>query len=270
MHLSTTPSKLISVAFVSVLLGSCAGFSFPDLTSGSPGGSAMPTPTPPRISVANVLLSESPTQEELASYFCAQHVPAPANLLVCRAFGPVRSQQDLRFAFDLEIDVENPNQIPLPLVQALIGFTAYPGANSQNLGALCTSFCEDPNNCAQNAADACQSDEPEIRDMRSFGEAAAGFLIRAATGQANLQDLRIRTIPAGETLRIVMRLQVDTLQMLSLIERAGHGALDQIRQGTQPQFAIPYSVEGTAWVSIEGLGRVAAGFGPTTGEWQIQ
>jgi len=176
----------------------------------------------------------------------------------------------LRFSFDLELDIDNPNQIALPLLQALVGFTAYPGTASQNLGALCTSFCEDPTNCQQNAENACQSDDPEIRDVRSFSQAVAGFLMRAAAGQAQLEDLRVRTIPPGETLRVVLRLQVDSAQMLSLIERTGREAINQVRQGQQPRFVIPYSLEGTAWVAVEGLGRIGAGFGPITGEWALR
>ncbi len=37
-----------------------------------------------------------------------------------------------------------------------------------------------------------------------------------------------------------------------------------------PRFEIPYAIEGSAWVTVQGFGKIAAGFGPIQGVWQIQ
>ncbi len=258
-------STLVIFSVCAALIVGCAGFKFP-IQNGGGGGQAALRPDPPNISVANVTLAESPDNRQLAAYFCSQHAPIP---MICNAIGPVPGVNDLKFAFDLELDVQNPNQIALPLVQALVAFTAYPGEGEQNLGALCTSFCEDPSNCAQDAADACQSDEPEINDMQSFATAAAGFLIRAATGQVNMEDLRVKTVAPGETIRVVIRLQVNPLQMVNLIQRTGQDTIEQAKRGRTPSFTIPYSIEGSAWVSVQNFGRIAVNFGPMTGEWDL-
>lgn len=249
---------------LSGLCASCAGLQLPGT-----GGGAL-EPSPPDVSVAGVTVAEMPTSNALAAYLCGRYVPSPMNRVVCRAFGPEVSADDMRFAFDLEVDVANPNDIPMPVVQALVAFTAYPErTDAQNLGALCVSFCEDPANCAQDAADACQSDDPEIRDLESFAGAAANFLQRAATGQAGLEDLRVKTVDPGGSARVVVRLQLQPIQILELLREAGGSIMDEIRNGQTPTFAIQYSVEGSAWVSIQNLGRIAVDFGPVAGEWQM-
>jgi len=256
-------SRLLLLIPIS-LLSSCATLASLGLTDASHAPTGIEAP---RVSVAEVRLTDAPTDQALASFYCQRHVPALASQLVCRAFGPLRTERDLRFAFDVELEVQNPNTVPLPVVQALVAFTAYPNENSQELGAVCASFCEDPSSCAQDAAGACESDAPQIRDLSSFAGASVGFLRRVATGESSLEDLRIRTVAPGETTRVVVRLELDSNQVLGLIERAGEDAIDQVRQGQQPRFAIPYRIEGSAWVEVEGFGRFAAGFGPYERTW---
>lgn len=238
---------------------SCAGFQFPSTAQ----------PIPPEVSIANIRVAEMPTGALLAAYLCEGYVPAPMNAIVCRAFGPRVSASDLSFAFDLELDVANPNNIPLPVVQALVGFTAYPGEAEQNLGALCVSFCEEPTSCPQDAASACQSDDPEIRDMETFASAAAGFLVRAATGQTSIEDLRLQTVAPGESVRLVIRLRLQPVQLLELMRQTGQQTLGELRNGRVPSFAIQYRIEGSAWVRIENFGRLAVNFGPSDGEWRL-
>ncbi len=48
--------------------------------------------------------------------------------VVSRAFGPAVSEADLRFVFDVELEVQNRAAVPVPLVSALFAFTAFPGA----------------------------------------------------------------------------------------------------------------------------------------------
>jgi hypothetical protein len=114
------------------------------------------------------------------------------------------------------------------------------------------------------------SDEPEIRDMRDFANAATGFLIATAVGERKLSDLRIRTVPPNERLKMVVRLGLDPTQMVGLIRQYARAEIDRIKEGRIPELRIPYQIEGTTWVSVESLGRLASSFGPTTGEWQLE
>jgi hypothetical protein len=220
----------------------------------------------PKVSIGDVRLAEMPSNRALASYYCAQYLSP----LICRAFGPVATAADLNFAFDVELELANSNPVPLPLVQTLFAFTAFPGAeNRQNLGTVCLSFCKDPSNCRQDA-NACRSDEPEIRDVRDFGNAATGFLIATALGERRFSDLRVRTIPPNDRMKMVVRLGLDPVQMAGLIRQLSKGELERIKKAQMPEFAIPYEIEGTAWVAVESLGRLATGFGPAAGKWQLQ
>jgi hypothetical protein len=69
---------------------------------------------------------------------------------------------------------------------------------------------------------------------------------------------------------MVVRLGVDPIQMVDVISKLAKGDLDRIKQGKLPQLAIPYRLEGTAWVAVESLGRLATGFGPANGEWRLK
>jgi len=58
--------------------------------------------------------------------------------------------------------------------------------------------------------------------------------------------------------------------VIALVGTLGNDAIAQVKRGQVPRFVIPYQVEGSAWVTIESFGKIAAGFGPFTGQWVIQ
>ena len=205
----------------------------------------------PNVSIAGVRLVDIPSNKELASYYCSQYLGP----LICRAFGPVPAISDIHFAFDVELALKNRSAVPLPVVQSLFAFTAFPGESAAaNLGAVCLSFCENPDRCKQDA-DACTSDDPEIHDARDFVDAAAGFLFSVALGEKRFRDLRVRTIPPNDELRMVVRLGIDPTQMVDLIAKVAKGDIERVKAGRMPELAIPYQIEGTTWVAVESLGR---------------
>ncbi len=260
-NLAAMPTALRRALPALLVIGAlgCAGLGL------GTGGKALNI-KPPNISIAEVRLAQMPSNKELASYYCAQYLSP----LICRAFGPVSSISDINFAFDVELEFQNPNPVPLPVVQSLFAFTAFPGqTRSANLGTVCLSFCEDPNRCTQNA-NACTSNDPEIRDAKDFANAAKDFLFAVALGDRNFRDLRVRTVPPNDRTRMVVRLGVDPTQMVDLIARLAKGDIERVKQGRVPEFAIPYRIEGTAWVAVESFGRLARGFGPATGQWQLR
>lgn len=245
------------VLAVGALIG-CVGVAFP-------GAENKLRIKAPNITIAAVRLADAPTSRELASYYCAQYVGP----LICRALGPVQSISDIHFAFDVELEFENPNPVPLPVVQALFAFTAFPEDHTtQNLGSVCMSFCEDEEHCEQ-AADACTSDDPEIRDARDFADAAVNFLIALALGERSFDDLKVRTVPANDRIRMVVRLGLDPVKMVDLIRTLATEEIGRVKQAQVPTFTIPYQIEGSAWVAVESLGRLATGFGPVSGQWQL-
>lgn len=230
------------------------------------GGSPVKPPDPPRIVIANVGLANHPGPAIVARALCPRVAPG----LVCAAIGGAPSRAELQIGFAVQLDVTNPNPIPLPLVEALVAFTAYPGpTGANNLGAVCLSFCDQGASCPM-APDACTGGGPQIRTLSDFKAAAAGFLVAAATGQVSPDNLKIRTIAPNQTTRVTVALELDPEQVVALIARFATAALDQVKRGSVPKFEIPYSVEGSAWVTVQSFGKIAAGFGPVQGVWVLQ
>lgn len=231
-------------------------------------------PTPPTVRMVETRLAHAPTNEQIGLHYCtvyASRSPAGAlGAMACRVFGPLPTRADLQFRFQVEMEASNPGRVPLPMVEALVAFKAFPESNdSANLGAVCLSLCENPANCPQGGASACESTEPEIRDMDSFARAAVGFLVSVAVDQRRFEDLRIRTIQPSERIRFVAELSLDIDQTLSLIERTVRGAVDGAQRGQTPNIQIPYEVEGSVFVEVERFGRFAASFPAIAGNWDL-
>lgn len=185
------------------------------------------------------------------------------------ALGGAPSAAELKIAFAMQLEVTNPNTIPLPLVEVLVAFTAYPGPEgANNLGAVCLSFCNDAS-CPPRA-DACTGGGPQIRTMQDFAAASAGFLLAAAAGQVSPDDLKIRTIGPNQTTRVTVALELDPTQVVALMARFASAAIEQVKRGQVPRFDLPYAIEGSAWVTVEGFGKIAAGFGPMQGAWELR
>jgi hypothetical protein len=258
------PRHLLALATLSALsLSGCAEFlsqlRAPD------GISPLRAPTPPRVTVSQVRLTRAPTNEQLAAHFCTRVAPP----LVCALLGPAPSREDLQFQFTTDLEFENTNQVPLPLVEILAGFTVFPQATGErNLGAACLNLCEDPARCPPST-DACRSDARDIRTLDDFAGAAVNFLSAVATGQQRIENLRVRTLAPGARTRTQIHLQIDPDALLRVIEHSAARTLSQAQQGQPARFEIPWRFEGTAWLRVEGFGRFAAAIPPVTGTWQL-
>lgn len=249
-------------SFLLVLLSACA--QLPTLPTG-------PVAVPkPEIRVSAVTLEAHPSNKMLASFYCGQYVNGLA-ALGCKVFGSLPQKPDMRFTFSVTLTAKNPATVPMPVVSALVAFTAYPEAQGgQNLGAVCVTMCEDPMSCPQSD-DACASTTPEIRGMNDFAGAAAGFLVNAAlTGGSNVDAMRMPMVPPGGELPFKASLSLNVDQMLTLIKTLGADVMGDLKAGRIPTFEIPWAVEGSAWVTIEGFGRIGAPFPRQTGAWQLQ
>lgn len=250
---------------LSLVTGGCADINreLNQLNGAATAAAAAPALTAPRIDVANVALVTRPSNVELGRALCPR-VTSPA---ICMLLG---APSNVQFVFALQLTVHNDNAVPLPVVEALTAFTAYPGqSGGQNLGTVCLSMCNDPNAC-QPHPNACATTAPQIRTLQDFGGAAVGFLIAVATGQARFDNLRIKTIPAHGASTFSISLALEPNQLLTLIQRFGSDAIAMIKRGQAPQLSIPYRVEGSVWMDVANFGRLAAPFGPYNNSWAIQ
>lgn len=248
--MNTRRTKWAALAVALVASAGCAQLNSLAGSLGQGGGVAGAIPKP-SVSVSGVRLERAPSAKDVAGVLCKKVAPA----FVCGLLGGGDGNLQFRFAVDLEF--KNESNIPIPLVELLAAFTAFPEAQgAQNLGATCISLCEDPASCAQGGATACKADGKDIRSMADFGKAAAGFLFAVATGQEKLENLKIKTVaPKGKT-SVTFRLELNPEQILGLVTQLSGSVMDQVKQGKSPSFAIPYKLEGTVWVTIQGLGRI--------------
>lgn len=256
-----------------LLLPSCAALRSALTRPAGRGGVSEVRPSAPEVRLVEVRATHRPTDQQLAAHFCLQETArsplGPAGALLCRALGPLPTDADLQFTFDVELEAANPGQVPLPLVSALLAFTAFPEAEgTENLGTLCVSLCEE-GECPSRGDAACRSDAPEIRDVDSFARATVGFLVGLATGSRRITDLRVRTIPARQQVRFVASLAIGVEPMVRLLERTARTAVDAAQTGRQPEFVIPWAIEGSVFVEVESFGRFAASFPEARGSWDL-
>ncbi|MFO0649812.1 MAG: hypothetical protein U0326_26575 [Polyangiales bacterium] len=235
---------------------------------GGAGGGALGRPNPPTLLHTDVRLTERPTEQQLAAYYCSQAVNVPAIISPCRVFGAIPTRDSLRFTFAVDLTLRNDNRIPLPTAEALLAFTAYPQAAGQhNLGALCVSLRNEDQ--VTDLPDGCRDRGDNIRTMADFGGAAARFLFNVATGQTRVQDVRIRTIPPGGEIHVVVSLGLDPESTVGLIRTMSESSIQGLQRGQQPHFTIPYQLEGSLWIEVQNFGRFAVAIPQTRGEFDL-
>ena len=232
-----------------------------------PGGTMPMKPNPPNIKVSTVQLVSAPTNEALAFYAC----PQIAGKLVCRLLGRAPSVDELKFVFDLVLNVENNNSVPLPGVEALVAFTAFPANPAQaKVGAVCVALCPEGEMCGAPPVDGCTGGDQGLKTKEDYANAAVGFLIANATGQAKMSDLKVRMIPANTNIDVRVRLELSPQQMAKLIIQLSKDSMDQVKRGKIPAIEIPYEIEGTFWVNVQNFGKIAADFGPFRQSWRLK
>ena len=79
----------------------------------------------------------------------------------------------------------------------------------------------------------------------------------------------MRMIPAGQSISIKVRFDIDIDGMLRLIATAADDAIAQISRGQSPRLAIPIELEGSLWVNVEQFGKIGTGFGPYADTWVL-
>lgn len=255
---------------------------------------------PPSVQARGVRLVQHPTPEAVARWYCDQQLSP----FLCQALGPTPSPDQLKFVFDVDLAFTNPNTVPVPVVAALVALTVFPEgqpvpgrgsststtsggsilglptgrpatsdtsstpADDETLGTVCVALCEDDGSTCVQDPDACRL-EGSIRDIDDFAGAAIGFLTSLAVGQRRFEDLRVRTIPAGQSTTVSFRLSIDPERMLRVLVRVFSDIVTDFQAGRTPQLVIPYELEGTAFLNVEGFGRFAAEFPRYEDRWSL-
>jgi hypothetical protein len=233
-------------------------------------------PTPPTITFQGATLVQAPSQAKLAAYYCPDVIPVPLGGagLVCQGFfGRRPNVAEMAVAFDLRFRVANPNQIPIPLASILTAATLFPNVTNQRLGAACVQLCPagQPGCNGQPAPGACQDSSRDVRSLSDFGGAAANFLITTGVAAATGQPIGFVApkVSQASQLDVTVRFTLGPDQMLAAMRQVAVQSANQLKAGRKVTFVVPYRLEGTVWFDLGSLGRLAVGFGPSSGAWTL-
>ncbi len=235
---------------------------------------------PPSVSLKEVTLAQAPSQQVLTAYFCPRVLSSRLNLgaasdLICRPFfGAPPPPEQTKISFDVRLNVQNPNQIPIPLASALTAVNVFPGQQQSQLGAVCVSMCN-PSDPACGAQDphACPANATDVTSRAEIAQALGRMVIAEGARLASGEPLGIKApqVLASSSIDVIVRLAFDPQQLLPLLEQLAGQVAEQLRQGQRLSFAIPYALSGTLFTGDLGTaGVLSAPFGPIEGTWQLQ
>jgi hypothetical protein len=215
----------------------------------------------------------------MAAYYCPQLVPNPgglpgaAGLLCSQFFGAPPSLEQMRVSFDLRFKVSNPNHFPIPVAELLAAATVFPERTNQSLGAACVAFCgaNQPGCTGQPGPTSCQAQRSDIRSLADFRNAAAGLLISSGISalQGQTPSYTMPQVVRDAEVLVTARFSFGPAALLQVLRQLAQQAVQQLQTGKQLEFVIPYRMEGSVWLDVGSLGRVAVGFGPAAGSWTI-
>lgn len=264
------PARTLAFLVVAAASSSCA------MLANLPAGGGVGGITPPTIQFQGATLVQSPSQQRLAAYYCPQVVSVPfggAGLLCQGFFGPRPTPAEMEVGFDLAFQIDNPNNVPIPLSSVLAAVTVFPANTNQRLGATCVQLCPDGTAACtgQAAAGACEASSRDIRSLNDFGTATANLLIGAGISAAmgTPPTFVAPRVSAASKQDVVVRFSFGPEQLLATMQQLAEQSVGELKRGQSVSFTIPYRVEGTIWFDAGSFGRIAVGYGPVTGTFVL-
>jgi hypothetical protein len=235
--------------------------------------------SPPGITFQGANLVRSPSRRQLSAFYCPRVARSQGGLgfagdLLCsQVFGAAPAPADMTLGFDLHFQVANPNQVPLPLSEVLTAITLFPGAAQQNLGAVCFRLCAPGDAACQAGRDpnACRDAKGDIHTLADFPQAVANMLLAEGVSAAGGGPVRFEAprVLAGSSLDVVARFSLAPETVIPIFEQLARQSAGEFKAGRELSFSVPYNLQGTIFADGGSLGRVAAGFGPTGGQWNL-
>jgi hypothetical protein len=232
----------------------------------------------PSVSHKQSGLAKSPSQGMMASYYCPKVVPdviipGSAAAACTLAWGSPPSTSQMEVGFKSDYAIKNPNQFPIPVSEMLTAVTVFPNKTSQRLGAACVVFCgENDSACTgQPTADSCKSTDSDIKSIDDFAQATTNLLlaegIQLAAGEQ--PQFRLPEVNANSESDLSAMFGFGPDPLLTALQTLAEQSINQLASGQEVTFAIPYRLEGTVWLDVGSMGRVAVGFGPVDGEFVV-
>ena len=218
----------------------------------------------PTIETTSPQLRRAPSLAQLAAYYCPRVIHDPFVRMGCAAaLGPAPSPEQLAFEFGLTLTAKNPNHVPVPALDVLVGLTLFPGQDAEALGAICVTLG------AQAAGpDACTATNRDVRTWDGLAARVPGLIAGLASGQA-LDQLQQSSIVASGDLRVDFAFTIGVEPALRVIEKVARRFVEDAMTGRGGALDLPVSLAGTLFVQLPAVGRVGVGFGPIATTWRL-
>lgn len=239
-----------------------------ELLSALPGGAAELAPD---VSVGALELRHSPALDDLGAYYCPRVIDDFILSQACTiAFGPPPPKSALAFEFGVVINMLNPNDIPVPALDVLVGLTLFEGRDAESLGAICVSLCgQDDPTCDGTAREgACQATAGDISSVGDFIGQIPRLISDLASGQA-AADLQNSTILAGGAISTDLQFVLGLDQALGVFEKTALPWVQSQATGGSASLSVPVATEGTVFFRLPVLGKLGVDFGPFKSAWQV-
>jgi hypothetical protein len=269
---------VFGVLFLSslALMGSCAEVTqvvkeAESLQGGGQSGAATPAAVKPDVTASPLKLQRYPNLRLLAAHFCPVALKNPLERMACSAaLGAPPPPDQLTFEFGTTITVKNPNNIPIPALEVLLGLKLFSGQATESVGAVCMSMCgsQDATCTGAPKPDGCTAGGPGIRNLNDFVAAVPGLIAGLASGAVQ-SELRKSQIAAGGDVSLNLNFALGVDQALRVLEKVVDQFLKAQLEGRGGALEIPVSGEGTVFVQLPALGKVGVGFGPLQTSWRL-
>ncbi|MGM0577021.1 MAG: hypothetical protein ACQEXJ_14950 [Myxococcota bacterium] len=226
----------------------------------------------PEVSSSEPELRTAPALADLGAYYCPQLLDSPAARFTCSAaLGEPPPAEDLVFEFGVALTMQNPNDVPIPALDVLLGLTLFDGQDAESLGAICVSTCgeDDPECDGSPRPGACETSQTDVASLDDFADRLPGLVADLAGGQA-IDELRDSTIAAGGDLTMDLTFELGVDQALSVFRKTAQTWVEDFVAGRDAALAVPVTGEGSVFFDVPSLGQIAVGYGPISGTWNLQ
>jgi hypothetical protein len=222
----------------------------------------------PTASLNRVDLLESPNVNQMLGYGCGE---LGFGATTCAVAGlDVPRKADLLFRFDLVFDVDNPTAVPIPLVETLLGFTAFETAN---LGSVCVSYCDpEDEDCTAgiNVEGACDPGSAKgVKGPEDLIPSVEELVTIASDLEDGVDPADWRVIEPDSGIETHVQFDLGIDPMLELASSLLDQSVSEFLDGKRISMEVPYTVEGTLFFDVPDVNRYAIGFGPLADTWDL-
>lgn len=227
--------------------------------------------TPPGVQASALALRRRPTITQLGAYYCPLVVDDSVVRLGCAVIiGSPPPPSELQFQFGINIDIHNPNEVPVPALDVLLALTLFEDQSAEALGAICVSMCgsEDPTCDGRPKPGACESTQQDIRTLDDFTNRIPSLIEDLVTGRAE-QELRKSLIAARGDVHLDLAFSLGIDQALRVLQKVALQFVNDMLSGRNATLAVPVAAEGTVFFKLPVVGRVGVAYGPLKSAWQI-